>query len=180
VVEYPPPGEDGLTTCPDHPGAGRFEPAKCCPSCTPLAGSGEVETPVTDRILADLAAKEAADRGVPDMLDLELFIDKARRDCRSEQKVCREIAKRCESRAQDILDGRVVITTVDREGGTVDADQDRAAQHWFDVAAKYRAGVAKSLDTQAKLGKLALGPASERYRALHRKQRAKLRGKETN
>lgn len=180
MVEYPPPGEDGLTTCPVHPEVGRFLPAKCCPTCPPDNGTAEVETPVADRILADLAAREAAERGVPDMLDLENYVERARRDCRGEQKACRDTARMCEARARDILDGRVVVTMVDREGNTVDADQDRAAQHWLAEAAKFRMAVAKSLDTQAKLAKLALGPASARYRAANLKARAKLTGKEAN
>lgn len=139
-----------------------------------MPADADTETPEADRILASLAADDAADRGVPDMLELELCVDEARIAARREMKACRVIAAKLETRATDILEGRICITTTDREGGTVDADQDRAAQHWFAEAAKYRMAVEKGIDTQAKLLKMALGPASARYRAQQLKERAKL------
>jgi hypothetical protein len=180
VVEYPPPGADGLTTCPVHPETGRFLPAKCCPNCEPDDGAAEVETPVADRILADLAAQEAADRGVPDMLDLEIYANEARALARAETRHNRKRARQYERRVDDIVEGRLLVTMVDREGGTVDADQDKAAAIWAAEAAKARMAVQKGLDVQAKLIKLAMPAAAARYRAANLKARAKLTGKEAN
>jgi hypothetical protein len=178
VVEWTSPGDDGLSECPAHPESGRFRANRGgCPSCRLApAADDEVSTPEADRILADLAVAEAEARGCPDMFDLEKYVDRARADCRREQKACRDIALKLEQTAQSVLDGDRVVMERDREGSLVEADQDRAAQHWFAEAAKYRMAVAKSIDTQAKLLKMAMTPAAARYRAKQLKHRAQLKG----
>ena len=179
MVEWSAPDADGLAVCPAHPEAGRFAPSReGCAGCAadPAIDLAEVATPEADRILTQLAAAEADERGVPDMLDLEGFVDVARADCRREQKNCRDIARRLEKVATEVLEGSRVPMERDREGELVEADRDRAAQHWFAEAAKYRMAVAKSIDTQAKLLKMALGPASARYRAQQLKERQVLKG----
>lgn len=148
-------------------------PINGCPH--PHPDDQEIETPESDHLLAQAAALEAEARGLPDMLELEKHVDGARKAAKREMSDCRKWAAICEQRAQNILDGAVVPMERDREGERVESDHEAEARKWLDVAAKYRMAVEKGIDTQSKLLKMALLPATARYRAKQHKERALLR-----
>lgn len=170
--------DDGTVSCPRHVEGPKFLRHIGCGLCIadPLPGSDESLTPEADELMAQAAVLEAEARGIPDMLALEKFADRARKTAKAEAAHNAKRAAIYEKRADDIAEGRLVITTVDREGNTVDADQDRAAVHWAGEAAKARMAVQKGLDVQAKLIKLGLQHAALRYRAKQKLERARLTG----
>ncbi len=99
---------------------------------------------------------------------------RAFRQARSEATKCRDLAKVCEERGHSFIDGDLVALGKDREGNTVEADNEDQARRWLDLAAKFRQSVAKAIDTQAKLLKGGAVNVQLRERAAARERRARL------
>lgn len=182
MVEWTAPDTEGRQGCPAHPDVPRFYAAQGgCPDCRSQPSVAD-DVLTTEMVEADIEmdrvdALDADVRGLPDMLELEELANKAQVHSRREMNRCRKLAGECEGRARQILDGEIVLMTRDREGQQVEADSDAAAVKWMSLAKDFRMVVQKSLDTQAKLIKANLLPASARYRAKKQKQLIELKAK---
>lgn len=176
------PHDDGTVSCPRHVEAPRFLKHIGCQACIadPPDGDGESLTPKADELLLEAAVREADGRGIPDMLGLEKFANRARKEAKAEVVANRKMAKALEEHAQKILDGNVVPMERDREGNMVEADHELIAIKFFGEAAKYRMAVQKGLDVQSKFIKMGLHHAAIRFRAKQKWARSRLTGKDAN
>lgn len=137
--------------------------------CPPQAGPDD-DSPGE----GEQAVAEAERRGLPDGMRVEEWSWRAFREARREASTCRSLAETCATRAQQFIDTQLVAMRDDGEGGMVQADNEDQARRWLDLAAKFRQSVAKAIDTESKLLKLASGSVALRERRAAKERRDRL------
>ena len=165
------PTADGLLTCPDHPDAAPFAGHIGCPGChaAPPAAPEPHSPGEGERLCA-----EAAERGLPDGLEVEERAWAAWRDARRDAKVSRALVAECLDRGRKFITGELVALRPDGEGGTVEADAEDQARKWFAIAATFTQAASKSLDTQSKVLKIGAEGTALRERQAAKERRDRL------
>jgi hypothetical protein len=163
---------DGLMACPAHPDQPAFAAHVGCQ--LPHDIGPKQQSPGE----GELACAAAAEHGLPDGFVAESRAWQAWKAACAEESACRTVALRCERQAQKVLDGGCDDADLDEDDERFDPPTD--ARKWLDVAAKYRMGVAKALDTQSKLIKLGWDPIKTREKRADRERKLRAAGKPSN
>lgn len=156
---------DGLYVCSDHTTA-PFAGHVGCPVCSATPPTPQPDTPGP----AETELITATKHRLPTTIEVERRTWLAWSAVRSETTKCRQLAVACEARAAEFVTGKYAKDPSDPEF-YINEEQ---ARKWLDVAAKFRQGVAKSIDTQAKMMKIGEASAAMRERRAAKERRDKL------
>ena len=168
MVEFDPPGEDGLTQCPAHPGR-RFHPVReSCTGCDALP-KGEPDDLDADKYAEHAeAAQAAAEAGLPNALGYEAAAIAIRDEAEQESTVNRRLAAVCEARGLALLQGEVEVSVpVVIEGAVhmrdaTTTEVEREAREWIRTAAAFRGNIRALIGERGKVNKAALAAAAIR------------------